>query len=155
MSGASRSTSMNRKMKENYLITIDGVIEYPEDTETISLTTVGSYYTKGDKRYICYRESESTGFEGCLTTVKAWEDGVSITRFGSNDFKTNLTIQKGAVNLCNYETFMGSMMLDIDGVDVENRLNDEGGDLSFSYSLNAGGILISDNKVKVNIKEIN
>ncbi len=141
-------------MKENYLITIDGVIEYPDDEESISLTTVGSYYMRGGKHYICYKESESTGFEDCTTTVKAWDDGVSITRFLGGKSSSNLTIQKGAVNLCNYETMIGPLVLDINGVNVNNSLDEKGGSLSFEYSLNSGGLFISDNRVNVTVKEI-
>ena len=46
-------------------------------------------------------------------------------------------------------------MLDINGIDIANNLTDNGGNLTFEYSLNAGGMLISENKVNVIVKEIN
>ena len=141
-------------MKENYLITIDGYMTTDGDTDNVSLTTVGSYRIKNGKHYIVYKETEATGFAGCTTTLKAWKNGVSMTRFG-NGFNTNLLIEKGAINLCNYQTVAGPIMLDINGIDIVNNLHENGGELTFEYSLNAGGMLVSDNKVNVKVKEIN
>lgn len=141
-------------MKENYLITIDGYMTIDGDTDNISLTTVGSYQFKNGKHYIVYKETEATGFAGCTTTLKAWENGVSMTRFGGEG-SSNLLIEKGSINLCNYQTVAGPIMLDINGIDIINNLGDDGGELTFEYSLNAGGMLVSDNKVNVKVKEIN
>jgi uncharacterized beta-barrel protein YwiB (DUF1934 family) len=66
-------------MKENYLITIEGNITMDGDTDSVSLTTLGSYQMKNGKYYIVYKETEATGFAGCTTTLKAWDDGVSMT----------------------------------------------------------------------------
>jgi uncharacterized beta-barrel protein YwiB (DUF1934 family) len=77
-----------------------------------------------------------------------------MTRFGKS-MNSTLIIEKGAVNLCNYETVAGPIMLDINGIDIVNNLNDKGGSLCFEYSLNSSGMLISDNKVNVTVKEIN
>ncbi len=140
-------------MKENYLITIDGRMEADGETDSISLTTVGAFYQKGDKYYICYKESEATGYQGSTTTLKAWDGGVALKRFGRQG-NTNLIIEKGAINLCSYQTPAGPLMLDINGIDIDNRLSEKGGELTFSYSLNASGMLISENTVNVKVKEI-
>ena len=77
-----------------------------------------------------------------------------MTRFGQGN-NSNLVIEKGAINLCNYTTVAGPIMLDINGIEIINNLNEKGGELTFEYSLSAGGLLISDNKVNVKVKEIN
>ena len=141
-------------MKENYLITIEGFITADGDTDNVSLTTLGSYQMKNGKHYIVYKETEATGYAGCTTTLKAWDGGVSMTRFG-NGTNSTLVIEKGAITLCNYQTVAGPIMLDINGIDIANNLTDNGGNLTFEYSLNAGGMLISENKVNVIVKEIN
>jgi uncharacterized beta-barrel protein YwiB (DUF1934 family) len=141
-------------MKENHLITIDGYMTTDGDTDNVSLTTLGSYQMKNGKHYIVYKETEATGYAGCTTTLKAWDGGVSMTRFGKGTNST-LVIEKGAINLCNYQTVAGPIMLDINGIDIANNLTDNGGNLTFEYSLNAGGMLISENKVNVIVKEIN
>ena len=141
-------------MKENYLITIEGFITADGDTDNVSLTTLGSYQMKNGKHYIVYKETEATGYAGCTPTLKAWDGGGSMTSFGKGTNST-LIIEKGAINLCNYQTVAGPIMLDINGIDIANNLTDNGGNLTFEYSLNAGGMLISENKVNVIVKEIN
>ncbi len=125
-----------------------------DEEDNVCLTTVGSFYKKNDKYYVVYKETEATGYAGHTTTIKAWDGGVSMTRFGGKA-QSNLIIEKGMINLCNYETIAGPIMLDINGVDIDNQLNEKGGFLTFEYSLSSSGMLISDNKVNVTVKEIN
>lgn len=142
-------------MTENALITLESTILADNDIDTVSLTTVGSYYYKNKKHYIIYKESETTGFEGCTTTIKVWDGGISMTRKGGDIPDTNLIIEPGSINLCSYQTVAGSLMLDINGIELDNKLTDRGGSLSFGYSISASGMLISENKVNITVKEIN
>ncbi len=139
-------------MKENALINIKSLITTDGEEETVDLITTGSFYEKNGKYYIVYKESEATGFEGYTTTMKAWKNGVSITRYGERP--STLVIEKGAANLCNYPTQFGNIVLDINGIGIDNKLNTHGGDLEFEYSLNTNGMLVSENYITVNIKEI-
>jgi len=77
-----------------------------------------------------------------------------MTRYGEMANST-LIIEKGAMNMCNYQTVAGPIVLDINGIDIVNNLDETGGQLTFEYSLNSSGMLISDNKVNVTVKEIN
>ena len=61
-------------MEENYLITIKGTMEQRGDTDTVELMTRGSLVHKDGAYYIVYKETETTGYEGCTTTVKVAED---------------------------------------------------------------------------------
>ncbi len=139
-------------MKENALINIKSVITTGGEEDVVDLITTGSFYEKNGKYYIVYKESEATGFDGYTTTMKAWKDGVSITRFG--DRPSTLVIEEGRANLCNYPTQFGNIILDINGIEVENKLSGNGGDLEFEYSLNTNGMLVSENVIRVNVKEI-
>ena len=139
-------------MQENYLIHIEGVAVTDGESETVDLTTTGSFYIKDDKYYVCYDESAATGFDGSKTCVKVWDKGASITRFGR--YKSCLMIEKGITNLCNYDTPAGSLVLDINGVEIDNNLTEKGGEVNLEYTLNSGGLLISENKLTMNIKEL-
>ena len=57
-------------MEENYLITIKGPMEQRGDTDTVELMTRGQFVQKGGSYYITYKETETTGYEGCTTTLK-------------------------------------------------------------------------------------
>ena len=52
---------------------------------------------KGGSYYITYRETETTGYEGCTTTLKIAADGsrVALLRFGK--VNTQLVIQLTAI----------------------------------------------------------
>ncbi|MEG1896470.1 MAG: DUF1934 domain-containing protein [Oscillospiraceae bacterium] len=139
-------------MKENFLIHIEGTIVTDEVKDVVDLTTVGSFYQRDCKSYICYNESDATGFDGSMTTVKVWDRGASITRYGKH--RSCLIIEEGATNICNYDTPAGSIMLDINGVQVKSQLCETGGSLNLAYSLNGSGMLISDNTININVKEM-
>ena len=54
------------------------------DTDTVELMTRGSLVHKDGAYYIVYKETETTGYEGCTTTVKVADDArkVSMLRYG-------------------------------------------------------------------------
>ena len=99
------------KPLENYIIRIkssidqfdnEGVIR-EEDRDHIELMTRGSFVLKGGSYYVTYRETETTGYEGCTTTLKIAADGsrVAMLRFGKGGGAgTQLLIEKGRRNLC-------------------------------------------------------
>ena len=103
-------------MEEKYLITIKGTMEQRGDTDTVELMTRGSLVHKDGAYYIVYKETETTGYEGCTTTVKVAEDArkVSMLRFGKQS--SQLIIEKGTRHLCHYETGYGSISLGVAAV---------------------------------------
>ena len=137
-------------MEENYLITIKGTMEQRGDTDTVELMTRGSLVHKDGAYYIVYKETETTGYEGCTTTVKVAEDArkVSMLRFGKQS--SQLIIEKGTRHLCHYETGYGSISLGVAADVIEQRLDENGGRLKFSYTLDSGAeSFISRNLVDI------
>ena len=133
-------------MEENYLITIKGTMEQRGDTDTVELMTRGSLVHKDGAYYIVYKETETTGYEGCTTTVKVAEDArkVSMLRFGKQS--SQLIIEKGTRHLCHYETGYGV---------IEQRLDENGGSLKFSYTLDSGAeSFISRNLVDITVDKL-
>ena len=88
-------------------------MEQRGDTDTVELMTRGSLVHKDGAYYIVYKETETTGYEGCTTTVKVAEDArkVSMLRFGKQS--SQLIIEKGTRHLCHYETGYGSVSLGV------------------------------------------
>ena len=106
---------MSKPLKEDYIIRIksrieqhiDEPMEDEEKEEFVELMTRGQFVQKGGSYYITYKETETTGYEGCTTTLKIAVDGsrVVMLRFGKNGgVGTQLQIEKGKRNLCHYET---------------------------------------------------
>ena len=126
-------------MNEDFLIRIDGRMEQGDESDSVQLMTRGSFVRRGGSFFISYKESETTGYEGCTTTVKVAKDEskVSMTRFGPA--AGQLVVEKGIRHLCHYDTGYGAMTLGVAADEIHSRLTDEGGEVEFSYTLDADG----------------
>ena len=57
-------------MKKDVLISLKGHQRYVDgEKDYIEFVTEGTFYTKKDKYFITYNESEITGLDGTTTTV--------------------------------------------------------------------------------------
>lgn len=139
-------------MKEDYIINIEGTMEQDGETDTIQLTTRGSFSLRGGKYYICYKETEATGYDGSITTVKV-EDEAKVSMLRSGPAHSRLIIERGKRHVCHYESGFGSMSLGVAADEIENNLTPKGGQLLFSYTLDTGQEQISHNQVKIKVQE--
>lgn len=140
-------------LPENCMITIRGTMEQGDDNDTVELMTRGYFTHRDGNYYITYKESETTGYEGCTTTVKVAKDEskVSMTRFGPA--AGQLVVEKGIRHLCHYDTGYGAMTLGVAADEIHSRLTDEGGEVEFSYTLDADqNTILSRNLVKISVK---
>ena len=62
------------KLKEDYLIRIKSRTEHEDLPDMVELTTRGSFVHKNGSFFITYRDTETTGYAGCTTTLKVAED---------------------------------------------------------------------------------
>ncbi len=151
---------MTKPLKEDFIIRIKSRINQPAEPEGkpeyVELMTRGSLTRRGDSYYITYRETETTGYEGCVTTLKLAENGsrVALLRFGQAN--TQLLIEKGRRNLCHYETGYGSVTLGVTADELHCDLTEEGGCARFSYLLDADSAeLVSRNQLEVTVTAVN
>ena len=119
----------------------------------------GGPVQKGGSYYITYKETETTGYEGCTTTLKIAADGsrVAMLRFGKGSGAgTQLLIEKGKRNLCHYETGYGSMTLGVTADEIICSLTEKGGTAKFGYLLDANSAeLVSRNRLEVTVTHVN
>ncbi len=158
---------MSKPLKEDYIIRIKSRIEQhvkepveqEEKEEFVELMTRGQFVQKGGSYYITYKETETTGYEGCTTTLKIAADGsrVAMLRFGKGGGAgTQLLIEKGKRNLCHYETGYGSMTLGRDRRRDRVRPDREGRTARFGYLLDANSAeLVSRNRLEVTVTHVN
>ena len=138
--------------KRNVMITIKGIQDIEGETDSIELTTEGSFYRKNDVYYLSYRESEITGYEGCVTTLKVMPGRkVVMTRLGGGG-RSQLVVEKGVRHQCLYDTGCGEMTIGVMGHGFSGSLTDEGGEISFAYSLDVNTSLASKNHVIINVE---
>ena len=158
-----RDSNVSKPLKEDYIIRIksrieqhiDEPMEDEEKEEFVELMTRGQFVQKGGSYYITYKETETTGYEGCTTTVKVADDArkVSMLRFGKQS--SQLIIEKGTRHLCHYETGYGSISLGVAADVIEQRLDENGGSLKFSYTLDSGAEnFISRNLVDITVDKL-
>ncbi len=138
-------------MKEDYIIKITGSQKLDDELEEIDLTTKGNFAKRGGCYYITYKESEATGFAGCTTTLKV--DGqrkVTLLRYGATE--NQMVVEPGQRNLFHYNTAYGSMLLGVWAHTIETKLDENGGQLTFSYSLDLNAETLSHNEVVVQVR---
>ncbi len=139
-------------MKKDVIIEIRGVYRQEGDEDEIELFTTGSYYKRNGNYFIAYDESEATGFEGTRTLLKVESnDRVTLSRSGAS--KSQLIIERGVRHQCHYDTGYGAMTIGVSGDRIVSHLDDNGGRLEFSYSLDVNTLLASENAVYINVRE--
>lgn len=140
-------------MKKDVLITIKGTQKVAGDQDTIEMMTTGRFYRKNKLYYICYEETEATGYDGCRTTLKVGpHDKVTMTRFGPS--RSQLIVEQNVRHQCQYDTGYGAMTIGVMGSIFESTLNDNGGTLTFGYTLDIEATVASENTVEITVKEL-
>lgn len=141
-------------MKENYLITIKGTMEHADDSDCIELLTKGSFFHRNGKFFISYCETEATGYNGCITTVKV-DSAEKVSMLRTGPAPSRLIIEKGKRHICHYETGFGSMSLGVSADDIKSSLTSNGGTLRFSYLLDTDTTTLSRNIVDITVRAAN
>lgn len=139
---------------KDVLIDIKGTQGIGDDVDTIELTTVGQMTIKNGKHYLFYKENDAIGSADVKTTLKAEGDN-RITLSRSGGLESKLVIEKGRRSKCFYSTVQGELVLGIFGEEIINTLNDNGGILSMSYTIDVENSLLSRNKVEIKVREVN
>ncbi len=131
------------------ILTIKGKqINLEGEENNIEMITEGKFYKKNEVYYIVYDESEITGMEGSITTLKIQGKKVSLKRFGNNNSK--LTFEKGKSHISEYDTLYGFMPIEIVTSNVEIDISDSGiGRIKLAYTLDISGVLESRNKLLI------
>lgn len=142
-------------MQENYLISIKGRQRVDDETGEVELTTFGSYVRRGDSRYIVYKEYTSEDKNRTRTSILKIDGGNKVTLMRSGEDSTRLILERGKRHLCQYDTEFGNMMIGVFTSRVQSELNDLGGKLEVSYTLDINSSLSSQNEIFITIKEAN
>ena len=139
-------------MRENYWINIVGRQKIDDDVGEVTLTTLGSYVTKGDTRFIVYKEYDPDRNNAATTSVLKVDGGNTVTlmRGGGN---TRLILEKGKRHQCQYDTGFGALLDGVFTSEVDSRLHDKGGELAVNYTLDINADLSSINEILITIKE--
>ncbi len=140
-------------MKEDFVITVRGKMERHGECDNIEMMTRGNFVRRGNSYYIVYKETEATGYAGCVTTVKVEASNkVSMLRYGPAP--SQLIVEKGRRHVCIYETGYGSMNFGVAADEIDSHLSAEGGSVSFGYLIDVDGSSFSQNSVQITVKPV-
>lgn len=140
-------------MKTKQLISLLSVqIQDDERTESELFTPAEITYNKNCIT-IAYEDTEATGFEGSVTSVKVTcNNEASITRTGTSN--SILLLETGKKSYCQYGTPFGMFQIGVYTHTIKNTL-DKDGRLYMKYTLDLNASKLSDNEITITIQNTN
>ena len=115
---------------------------------TCELTTGGSLDFRPDGFTVIYHETDEE-LKGCKTELK-YADGI-ITTTRSGKYNTELIIEKDRRHTCFYATPYGELMMGVYTKNMFTDMNENGGTLRFSYTIDFNNDLASENDLTVSV----
>lgn len=115
---------------------------------TCELTTSGSLDFRPDGFTVVYEETDEE-LKGCTTTLKYTNGTIVMTRTGK--YNTELIIEKDRRHTCFYSTPFGELMMGVYTNNLLTDMNENGGTLRFSYTIDFNNDLASENDLTVTV----
>ena len=138
--------------KDRYMISILGEQKLDGETDKIEVITAGNFMKKKDHYYIGYKEYDEDNPETSYDNlIKVEGDIVTINRKGP--MRSQLMLQKGRRHQCIYHTIAGDLNIGVFTKTLRNDLNEKGGSLEVSYTLDFNTDLVSENRFLIKIEE--
>lgn len=120
-----------------------------EDEDTMEFITQGTLAGgPGDYR-LSYQESELTGMEGTTTTFLVGDDQIILKREGT--LQSEMIFKVGKRHLSLYATPHGGIMLGVKAKRTIADLNQDGGSLYVSFSMEVENEFIGENSFEVRV----
>lgn len=140
--------------KEKYLISIIGEQTLDGETDRVEVLTSGNYMKKKNHCYIGYKEyDEENPNKYSDNLIKVEDNIVTIIRKG--EMQSRLMLEKGKRHQCLYQTVAGDLMIGVFTKTMKNTLNEKGGTLEVSYTLDFNTDLVSENRFIITVEEKN
>lgn len=140
-------------MKENFQIIVTGTQIIDGEKETIRLTTAGDFTFDGEKYYIRYREYDNENPDIWFDNTVEVQDNDLMTIIRKGPAASRLTLERGRRHQCHYSTMFGDLMVGVFTNIIENDLNEKGGVLQASYTLDFNAGLVSKNEIHIKVTE--
>lgn len=123
----------------------------PDLMELITDGTLSRVEQEGRSGWkVVYSDGELTGFPDSSTEVICFDnDMAQMNREG--DFTQCITMETGKRRSCEYTNEYGTLTLGVFAKDIINTLDNKGGELYLSYTLDANGALVTENHVLLTV----
>lgn len=134
------------------LIKIKGTQGLDGETDVVELSTEGTLRAFNGDYILTYSEEDTIAGKKTKTQLTVQNNNtVVLDRRG--ELTSRFVITKGERNSCLYSIPQGSLTLGIYGKNVTANLNEYGGTLKMSYSIDANLQPLSENTVEITVQE--
>lgn len=140
-------------MDNNYMISVVGIQEVDGEKESVEVITEGDITFKNGHTYISYREYDSENPEKYSHNLVKVEENGKVTIIRKGEIESRLILEEGKRNQCYYRTIAGNLMIGIFTESISNNLYEKGGTLRMKYSVDFNNDFVSNNEIKLEIKE--
>ena len=143
-------------MTKEVLLTISGLhmdtfSDVPEENAPIEVITPATYYLKNGKHYVLYDELVE-GMPGRIkNTIKITGDSM-LEMKKSGITNTNMIFEKEKINVTQYDTPYGEMMLGVYTKDMKVDVTEDNIDVSIAYALDVNSEKVADCNIIMNIR---
>ena len=144
-------------MTKEVLLTISGLHldtisdEPDEENVPIEVITPATYYLKNGKHYILYDELIEGMLGSIKNTIKITGDSKLEMR-KSGITNTNMVFEKEKINVTQYDTPYGEMMIGVYTKDMKVDVTEDNIDVSIAYALDVNSEKVADCNIIMNIK---
>ena len=135
------------------IISITDKHESEGENTTSELITVGTLNGYGDNYSLVYDEQDEA-LKGCVTTIRV-ENSRRIVMTRTGEICAEMIIEKDKRHNCHYITPHGDFMMGIFARYINSKMNADGGELKFEYTIDFNTGLASVNALNVTVKEVN
>lgn len=123
-----------------------------DENEPIRVITPATYYYKNNKHYVIYDEVVE-GMPGMIKNkVRIANDKLEIMKSGLSN--THMIFEKDKINITQYETPYGDLVVGTHTKDMQLDVTDEKIDVHVNYALDVNSEKIADCNIVMNIKAL-
>ena len=123
-----------------------------DENEPIEVITPATYYYKNNKHYIIYDEVVE-GMAGTIRNKVRIADGkLEIMKSGLSN--THMVFERDKMNITQYETPYGDLLVGTHTKDMQVDVTDEKIDVHVNYALDVNSETIADRNIVMNIKAL-
>ena len=144
-------------MTKEVLLTISGLhydsfSESPdEENEPIEVITPANYFFKNGKHYVIYDEVVEGMLGSIRNTIRITDDS-KLEMKKSGITNTNMVFEKEKMNVTQYDTPYGEMMVGVYTKDMKVDVTENDIDVSIAYALDVNSEKVADCNIVMNIK---
>ncbi len=141
------------KISGDFLIEICGVQVVDGERDEVNVLTEGKYFEHHGERCVSYTEYDCDNpriFHNSMVRLMPDQNTVTVFRAGENN--SRLTLEKERRHHCHYHTPLGELMMGVYTKAISSSLNDDGGELYVSYTLDFNAGYMSNNEFTIKVK---